>query len=110
MFGSGTLKLSEHPRIKDALIFVLIYVVWCIIHGISVELYFNYCTPRSAFQILLIPFYNETPHCKIFSWLQNSSKNSLQSICIVVTSFSFKKIMEYLIIPHNTVNVHNKND
>ena len=105
MFGSGTIKLSEHPRIKDAIIFTLIYIIWCIIHGISVELYFNYCTPKTAFQYLLIPFYNETPHCKIFSWFQNSSKNSLQTICIVATSFISKKIMEYLIITRDSVKI-----
>lgn len=111
MFSSATLQLSKHPRVKDAIVFTIIYILWCFIHGISVELYYIYCTPRSPFQYLLIPFYNETPHCKIFSWFQNTSKNSLQSICIIITSFVSKKIMEYLIISNdNNIRYHDKNN
>ncbi len=100
-------KIINSTILKECLYVFSIYCFWCLIHGISTECFYHFCNPKNIIQYLLIPFYNETPHCKILYWFQQQSRTSIQSISYTVITWVSKVLLEKCVMYNNSIS---KND
>ena len=91
-------KIIYSTILKECVSIFSIYCFWCFIHGVSTEYFYSFCNPKHIMQYLLIPFYNETPHCKILYWLQQQSRTSIQSISYTLITWISKVLLEKCII------------
>ncbi len=60
--------------VKECAIFMTIYIFWSILNVISNELHYKFCQPKQILYWLLIPFINETAHCRVLVWIQYNSR------------------------------------
>lgn len=84
--------------LKEIFIYFMIYAFWCFAYGISVELFHYYCQVKSIKEYLLIPFYNEIPHCKAFIWIQHNSYKSAQQLILTSVSWIMRVLTTHMLL------------
>lgn len=97
---------SEYIKrcLKEIFIFFIIYAFWCFAYGISVELFYYYCQAKSMKEYLLIPFYNEIPHCKAFIWIQHNSYKSAQQLILTSVSWIVRVLTTHMLLDNGDQN------
>jgi len=70
-----------------------IYLLWIIIHFISVQLYVYFCTPLTLYGFLISPFISCAPHCKALNWTIYNSSNIIEYMWVLVGSWICSKIL-----------------
>ena len=79
--------------VKSGLLFVCIYIFWCLANGASTELFYNYCQPKKWHQYLFIPFYNETPQCRVLRWIQTNAQNTTYQLLLTSATWGINMMI-----------------
>ena len=60
-----------------------VYLLWILIHFISVHLYVYFCVPSTYIGFLYSPFLISTPHCKALRWATQTGASTIDNMWIV---------------------------
>ncbi len=74
------INIFNNVIVRETSYLFIIFAIWTLMHGISVELYYHYCCPKKPIEYLLVPFYTEMPHCQILHWIQTNSYQNIHTI------------------------------
>ena len=69
-----------------------IYLLWILIHFISVQLYVYFCTPFTLYGFLISPFISCAPHCKALNWAIYNSSNIIEYMWVLIGSWICSKL------------------
>jgi hypothetical protein len=96
MYNLMQLILVSSSILKECSKIFGIYMFWSLTHILCVELFYRYCNPKSFYEYFFVPLYNETPHCKILSWIQTKSRDTSYSISATILTWASKYIVSNL--------------
>jgi hypothetical protein len=57
-----------------------VYILWIIIHYISVQLYVKHCVPSSLWGFITSPILVSSPHCKAMRWILHIGANTIDNM------------------------------
>jgi len=57
-----------------------IYLLWVVVHFVSVHMYIRFCTPSTFTGFLMSPFMAAAPHCQALRWCIYNGGNSIVSM------------------------------
>jgi hypothetical protein len=57
-----------------------VYILWIVIHYISVQLYVKYCVPSSIWGFITSPIMVSSPHCKATRWVLHTGANTIDNM------------------------------
>lgn len=77
----------------------LMYVIWIILHFISVHTYTEYCTGRTVFGLLSSAVHVSSPFCQGLSWVIYTGSRQILNMWIILASFISSKLLTGLIHP-----------
>ena len=69
-----------------------IYLLWILIHFISVQLYVYFCTPFTLYGFLISPFISCAPHCKALNCAIYNSSNIIEYMLVLIGSWICSKL------------------
>lgn len=92
------MKVLKQKVIMELINFCIIYLMWCIIHNLTIYIYYDFCIPKSIMSIIYTPFYIETPYCKILHWIHNTSIKGISTINYTIITWSTNYIIKNLLI------------
>lgn len=101
-------KIQNISLLKEIVSFTIIYLSWCVMQYISHQFYHNYCMPKNPIEIILIPFINEMPHCKILYWLFKNSYDTVSTVNKSIITWTSKIIIEKSIFKKKEIKNENK--
>jgi hypothetical protein len=99
------MKMNETIKmyIKETVIFLIIYTFWCLSHGISTELFYLYCQPKSLAEYIFIPFYNEIPYCRALIWVQCNSHKTSQQLLLSSVTWAMRVLTNHMMLEINAI-------
>ena len=63
------------------------YIFWATLHWASIQLYQEYCSPKTFVGWAFGPVASQVPHCKVLSWIQRTSTDAFNSMTAVVITW-----------------------
>lgn len=57
-----------------------VYILWIVIHYISVQLYVKHCVPSTVWGFITSPILVSSPHCKAMRWMLHTGANTIDNM------------------------------
>lgn len=57
-----------------------VYILWIVIHYMSVQLYVKHCVPSSLWGFITSPILVSSPHCKAMRWILHTGANTIDNM------------------------------
>jgi hypothetical protein len=70
-----------------------IYLLWIIIHYISIHLYVYFCAPSSVYGFMISPFLASAIHCKALNWAIYNSSTIIDYMWVLLGTWICSKIV-----------------
>jgi hypothetical protein len=77
---------------KEACVFALIYIGWCIVTMISNEIHYLYCQPKTMIGWLMFPLINNSSQCRIIEWIQYGARNTTSNLGFSCITYAMKTL------------------
>ena len=74
---------------------VKLYMFWTTLHWGAIQVYQEYCVPKTLFGYFMTPIMTQTPHCKIASWIQRTSTDAFNSMSALVLTWGSTFILKW---------------
>ena len=71
-----------------------VYILWIVIHYISVQLYVKYCVPSSIWGFITSPILVSSPHCKAMRWILHTGANTIDNMWNTIGVWFSAKLLE----------------
>lgn len=71
---------SVVPYFQWIYLITKVYILWIIIHYISVQLYVKHCVPSSLWGFITSPILVSSPHCKAMRWILHIGANTIDNM------------------------------
>ena len=71
-----------------------VYILWIVIHYISVQLYVQHCVPSSIWGFITSPILVSSPHCKAMRWVLHTGANTIDNMWNTIGVWFSAKLLE----------------
>jgi hypothetical protein len=71
-----------------------VYILWIVIHYISVQLYVQHCVPSSIWGFITSPILVSSPHCKAMRWVLHTGANTIDNMWNTIGVWFSVKLLE----------------
>jgi len=71
-----------------------VYILWIVIHYISVQLYVKYCVPSSIWGFITSPIVVSSPHCKAMRWVLHTGASTIDNMWNTVGVWFSTKLLQ----------------
>lgn len=83
--------------VKEAFVFVAIFMAYSVIQGISLNVYVHFCAPKTAWHYFITALYNQAPQCRILHWIFTTSHSMVDKLTSTTILWTTKIVTERLI-------------
>ena len=101
MYSSIMVQIST--VVKETFVFVMIFMVYSVVQGISLNTYVHFCAPKTTWDYFIIALYNQTPQCRILHWIFTTSHSMVDKLTSTTILWTTKLVTEKLIWNGNKV-------
>ena len=71
-----------------------VYILWIVIHYISVQLYVKHCVPSSLWGFITSPILVSSPHCKAMRWILHTGANTIDNMWNTIGVWFSAKLLQ----------------
>ena len=82
------------PYFQWAYLITKVYILWIVIHYISVQLYVKHCVPSSVWGFITSPILVSSPHCKAMRWILHTGANTIDSMWNTIGVWFSAKLLQ----------------
>jgi len=82
------------PYFKWIFFISKVYILWIIIHYVSVQVYVKYCVPSSIWGFLISPLLVSSPHCKAMRWVLHNGANTIDNMWNTIGVWFSAKLLQ----------------
>jgi len=84
------------PYFQWAYLITKVYILWVIIHYISVQLYVKHCVPSSILGFITSPILVSSPHCKAMRWMLHTGANTIDNMWNTIGVWFSTKLLQII--------------
>jgi hypothetical protein len=71
-----------------------VYILWIVIHYISVQLYVKHCVPSTVWGFITSPILVSSPHCKAMRWMLHTGANTIDNMWNTIGVWFSAKLLQ----------------
>ena len=71
-----------------------VYILWIVIHYISVQLYVKHCVPSTVWGFITSPILVSSPHCKAMRWMLHTGGTTIDNMWNTIGVWFSAKILQ----------------
>ena len=84
------------PYFQWVYLITKVYILWIIIHYISVQLYVKHCVPSSILGFITSPILVSSPHCKAMRWILHTGANTIDNMWNTIGVWFSTKLLQII--------------
>mgnify|MGYP001299196063 FL=1 len=66
---------------------IKVYLFWNTMHWGAIQIYHQFCAPKTLVGYIMTPIMTQTPHCKTLDWFHRASTDAFNNISILVITW-----------------------
>ena len=74
---------------------VKLYMFWTTLHWAAIQVYQEFCAPKTVVGYFMTPIMSQAPHCKIATWIQHTSTNAFNSMTALALTWGSSFVMKW---------------
>jgi len=82
------------PYFKWIFFISKVYIIWIVIHYVSVQVYVKYCVPSSIWGFIMSPLLVSSPHCKAMRWILHNGANTIDNMWNTIGVWFSAKLLQ----------------
>jgi hypothetical protein len=82
------------PYFQWTFVITKVYILWVIIHYVSVQLYVKYCVPSSIWGFIISPLLISSPHCKAMRWVLHVGADKIDAMWNSIGVWFSEKLLQ----------------
>lgn len=71
-----------------------VYILWIVIHYISVQLYVKHCVPSTVWGFITSPILVSSPHCKAMRWMLHTGGTTIDNMWNTIGVWFSAKLLQ----------------
>ena len=82
------------PYFQWVYLMTKVYILWIVIHYISVQLYIKHCVPSTMWGFITSPILVSSPHCKAMRWMLHTGATIIDNMWNTIGVWFSAKLLQ----------------